>query len=325
VRFQEIIKRYPSILVECHVPITKYGKLGCGYAALVVVVLMAVGCNATGSGYDPVAEDPRNIDAANPPAIVELDFQSNGRRLNGILYVANGAGPHSTVMLLHGFPGNEKNLDLAQALRRDGFNVLFFHYRGAWGSEGVYSFTHVIEDVASASQMLRTRAAEYRVRPEDIILIGHSMGGFAAIHGAARDASIQCVAGIAPADLGAVAKGFAADAEAAQGFAAYSDSAQMLSGFTGAAAVAEINANADAFSLRSLAPLLKGRSVLLIAAADDKVIPVEVHHNPMVAAYAAVPEIDLTDRLLPGDHSFSWTRISLIREVLTWAQKCRDT
>jgi len=38
------------------------------------------------------------------------------------------------VVLLHGYPGNERNLDLAQARRRDGWDIVFFHYRGAWGS-----------------------------------------------------------------------------------------------------------------------------------------------------------------------------------------------
>ena len=101
---------------------------------ILAVLLITVGCTSDRSDYDPVSQDPQSIDAANPPAIVEVNFKSQGKRLNGVVYLANGAGPHPTVVLLHGFPGNEKNLDLAQALRRDGFNVLFFHYRGAWGS-----------------------------------------------------------------------------------------------------------------------------------------------------------------------------------------------
>jgi len=293
------------------------------YSGILAVLLFTVGCTSDRSDYDPVSQDPLSIDTANPPAIVEVNFESHGDRLNGVVYLANGAGPHPTVVLLHGFPGNEKNLDLAQALRRDGFNVLFYHYRGAWGSEGIYSFANVIEDVVSAVEMIRTKAAEYRVDDEHIVLIGHSMGGFAAIQGAARDSSISCVAAISSADLGVMAEAFQADAETAHGFASYSDSAQMLSGLTGKAAVEEIMNNADIFSLQSLAPRLAGKSVLLIAADEDEVLSPEAFHDPMVAAYEAEPEIDLTARLLSGDHSYSWTRISLIREVLTWAQDCR--
>ncbi|MFD3266336.1 hypothetical protein [Phenylobacterium ferrooxidans] len=32
--------------------------------------------------------------------------------------------------------GNEKNLDLAQAVRRAGWNAAAFNYRGSWGSPG---------------------------------------------------------------------------------------------------------------------------------------------------------------------------------------------
>jgi hypothetical protein len=33
-----------------------------------------------------------------------------------VIYIASGAGPHPTVLMLHGFPGNEKNLDLAHSV-----------------------------------------------------------------------------------------------------------------------------------------------------------------------------------------------------------------
>jgi len=85
--------------------------------------------------------------------------------MNGVLYLAQGKGPHATVLFLHGFPGNEKNIDLAQAVRRAGLNALVFYYRGAWGSDGQYSRSHVLEDVAAALHWLRAPAVadSYRV------------------------------------------------------------------------------------------------------------------------------------------------------------------
>jgi len=53
---------------------------------------------------------------------------SHGVNLNAVLYVAGGSGPHPTVLLLHGLPGNEQNLDCAQTVRRAGWNVLTIHY-----------------------------------------------------------------------------------------------------------------------------------------------------------------------------------------------------
>lgn len=38
-------------------------------------------------------------------------------RILSVLYTAGGEGTHPTVILLHGIPGCERNLDLAQAVR----------------------------------------------------------------------------------------------------------------------------------------------------------------------------------------------------------------
>ena len=55
------------------------------------------------------------MDGAFPPTMGELSFESGGCKLNGFMYVANGPGPHPTVVILHGYPGNERNLDPARA------------------------------------------------------------------------------------------------------------------------------------------------------------------------------------------------------------------
>ena len=64
-----------------------------------------------------VFTDPPH-DAAHPARMEVLHIPSGGVAINGLAYVAAGAGPHPVVVLCHGLPGNEKNLDLAQAMRR---------------------------------------------------------------------------------------------------------------------------------------------------------------------------------------------------------------
>ena len=120
-----------------------------------------------------------------PAAMETFQLPSHGAQLNALTYIAAGAGPHPVVVLLHGFPGNEKNLDLAQTIRRAGWDVLYFDYRGSWGSPGDFSFTHSAEDVASALAYLRDPAnsAKLRADPKRIVLIGHSMGGFMTAYG----------------------------------------------------------------------------------------------------------------------------------------------
>ena|SRR5579884_2679594 len=78
-------------------------------------------------------------DAAHPAQMVVLHIPSGGVSINGVAYLAAAAGAHPTLVSLHGLPGNEKNLDLAQAVRRAGWNAITFNYRGSWGSPGSFA------------------------------------------------------------------------------------------------------------------------------------------------------------------------------------------
>src|SRR5580700_4999287 len=150
-----------------------------------------------------ISSDPA-ADSSNPASMKTMQLESHGALLNAIVYVAAGAGPHPVVILLHGFPGNEKNLDLAQAIRRAGWDVLYFDYRGSWGSPGDFSFTHCIEDTQAAIAYMRdpANAKKLRADPAHIVLIGHSMGGFMARYVGAQDAGIKFVGLISAADMG---------------------------------------------------------------------------------------------------------------------------
>ena len=90
-------------------------------------------------------------DPAHPPTTQSFQIPSHGEKLNALTYIAAGPAAHPTIILLHGFPGNERNLDLAQAIRRAGWNVLFFDYRGSWGTSGSFSFSNSMQDTKAAS------------------------------------------------------------------------------------------------------------------------------------------------------------------------------
>ena len=104
-----------------------------------------------------IVDPPRN--AAFPAHYQQLLIPSHGVGLNALLFVASGKGPHPTVILMHGLPGNERNLDLAQAIRRAGWDVLTFTYRGAWGSPGDFSIANAMEDTAAALAFARSDGA----------------------------------------------------------------------------------------------------------------------------------------------------------------------
>ncbi len=98
---------------------------------------------------DPLVTDPPS-DADPPASTPALTIDSDGVALLGVLHLPAGPGPHPVVVLLHGFPGNERNFDLAQALRRAGYAALVFHYRGSWGVDGSWSWANVLADATRA-------------------------------------------------------------------------------------------------------------------------------------------------------------------------------
>ncbi len=271
-----------------------------------------------------LTQDP-TPDNMFPPSIEELSFAVNGSRLSGILYLANGLGPHPTVVLLHGLPGNEKNLDIAQALRRAGFNVLFFHYRGAWGSEGDYIISKQTEDVAAAIDFLRKNAVRYRVDVNNLSLLGHSLGGFAALAAGSRDPGLACVGALAPANLGLMAEGIRAGEASALAFLDYADGLFMLRNFDGVHMREDLlSVPAMKLDTRLFGPGLRGKSVFMITGTEDKVLPPPSMFDPTVKAYKRDPAIRLQHHKIPGDHSFSYSRIQLTERVLDWlVHDCR--
>ena len=57
------------------------------------------------------------MDLARPASTLAIEITSHGSVMNGMVYRPAGLGPFPLVVLMHGLPGNEQNLDLAQAVR----------------------------------------------------------------------------------------------------------------------------------------------------------------------------------------------------------------
>ncbi|MBB5057175.1 pimeloyl-ACP methyl ester carboxylesterase [Granulicella aggregans] len=281
----------------------------------------------SGIPASPQAQTPAAIttdpapDKAHPAAFDTFQLPSHGAQLNAFVYIAAGAGPHPTVILLHGFPGNEKNLDLAQTLRRAGYDILFFNYRGSWGSPGDFSFTHSIEDVQSAIAYLRDpiNATRLRVDSKQIILIGHSMGGFMARYAGAQDPGIKAVGLISAADMAVdkietiptayrnravdpIAKSFAEEGLA------------PLAGCTPKSLAEEAVANSDAWNIPNLAPKLASRPVLDLTS-DDGLAP---SNDAFVSALKKSGSTHVFTQHFATDHSYSDQRIAMQIAILNW-------
>jgi pimeloyl-ACP methyl ester carboxylesterase len=271
--------------------------------------------------YDPVTMDSPTVDSAHPAQMAEIMFQSSGERLNGLLYVAAGAGSHPVVLLLHGNPGNERNLDLAQAVRRAGYTVLYFDYRGNWGSGGTFSRAHALEDVVAALRWVRSApvAAQFRIDTSRVALVGHSMGGWLALMVAASDPKVVCVSALDARNVGAYGRLLQRDHAAEAALVATNNSltapgAPYRADAGGAGLVDELKANADPWDTRGQAQKLSGRPVLLVAAMF------KADQDSLVASLDHAGARRVTALVWPSDHSFSDRRIALSRTVVKWLQ-----
>src|SRR6266700_888668 len=267
-----------------------------------------------------IASDPAP-DKDNPAAMQTMQLPSHGALLNALVYMAAGAGPHPVVVLLHGFPGNEENLDLAQAIRRAGWNVLYFNYRGSWGSPGDFSFTHTMEDTQAAIAFLRdpATAKKLRVDPDHIVLVGHSMGGFMATYGGAEDTKIQAVGIISAANLGGMGSRGNTPAnpeEAVKKIAASLASEGMapLAGCTPEGLAREILANRPKWNFVDYAAKLASRPILVVTS-DDGLAPAG---GALVDALRKAGDKDVTAVHMTTDHSYSDHRFGLAAAVLKW-------
>ncbi len=273
--------------------------------------------------FDPVANDPIELDPQYPTMNQAVTFDSSGSRVLGLLHIAQGAGPHPTVLLMHGIPGYERQFDLAQALRRAGWNVLVFHPRGSWGSQGAYSITHVLEDTRAALAFLRDSRTS-RVDANRLVLIGHSLGALAALTIATEDARIRAVAALALFDLGVVARIIRSGAGDAQAMRQFFEWAMPpLHGTSPEELMQEVLANGEGWSLPKKAFLLADRSLLFVTATRDTIAPGPQHTQPLLDALHSATARDWMHVELDSDHAFTDRRIALARAVVEWVENRR--
>jgi uncharacterized protein len=261
------------------------------------------------------------IDKTAPARMDAFQIPSHGEKLNAIAYLAAGAGPHPAVILLHGFPGNEKNLDLAQAIRRAGWDVLFFNYRGSWGSPGTFSFAHAIEDTQTAVAYLRepANATRLRVDPKRIVVIGHSMGGFMAAYAGTHDPAILATGMISAAnffDWSKAGQQPGDDKGNVTRLAARLEEEDILplAGCTGESLAAEMIAHSKEWNYRDYTAMF-GQRPLLIVNSDDGLAPMS---EPLVPMLQGIGNTHVTLLHLPTDHSYSDHRVALETAVLNW-------
>jgi pimeloyl-ACP methyl ester carboxylesterase len=255
-------------------------------------------------------------DAAHPARLEQIRYPTGGVEVPARLFVAAGAGAHPTVLLLHGFPGTELNLDLARVLQRDGWNVLAIHYRGVWGGPGAFSLSHTVEDAHAALAWLRSPAASaYGVDSKRIVALGHSMGGFDTVM-LGDDKGIAGYVLISAADM---LKNTLAAANDPNDQTNHKDRAGFAddASYTNASVeslVADARAHAAEWDWSKRAALMAPRPVLVLTS-DDGLAPADnAAANAIAAAGGPKPQVIH----MTTDHSYNDHRIALAEAVLRW-------
>ncbi|RYY26808.1 MAG: alpha/beta fold hydrolase [Sphingomonadales bacterium] len=261
------------------------------------------------------ADPPQNT--AHPARLAQVRYPTGGVEVPARFFLAAGEGKHGTVLLLHGFPGTELNLDLARAMQRAGWNVLAIHYRGVWGAPGKFSLAHTIEDAAAALAWLRSPeiAAKYRVDTGKIVALGHSMGGFDAVM-LGTDPAVAGYVMISAADMAGWAPTVDTPEKRAKVEPEWAEDISFTN-MTFAEMADEMIANAKAWDWPTRAAAMKGRPVLIIDSNDG----LKPANDAAAAALTAAGGPKPTQIKFETDHSYNDQRIALASVVVTWLEK----
>ncbi len=271
--------------------------------------------------YDPVTQDPKYYDKEFPSSILPVAFESKGYKLLGTYFVAAGKGPHPIIILLHGFPGNEVNFDLAHVFRRQGFNVLTFHYRGCWGSKGDYSWENLEEDLDAAIGFIRANHhnEQFRVDINKMILAGHSMGGFIALYYSVFHDEFKNVISIAGFNAGAFGEMLKINKEIFDlSLEKIRFTATIVKNSSAKKLLGELISHRNEWNLLKYSSKLSLKRLLIIGAQYDTTAPLEIHHLPLIASLRMAGAENLEESVLECGHSFADRRIELARIVSNW-------
>jgi pimeloyl-ACP methyl ester carboxylesterase len=315
----------PANLAKRSHPPMRTNEIVRKFSGLALSIQLFVATAAFAAAHDPL---PSLKPAASMQEVVVV---SGGARVNGLVYLAAGAGAHPVVVFLHGYPGNEKNLDLAQAVRREGYQAVYFDFRGLWGSGGTFSFANSLQDVQAIVDWVRApeQVTRFHFDPRRIAIVGHSFGGWLALMHGAHEAQSVCVAGMAAWNVGWAGQRFASHEGERKGSLDYfRETTNPSSGPVRADAIALLNEMAahPEWDYISKAEGLAGHAVLLVAATRDSIDEDVAMHERMAKAVRAAGGKRVKLVTYDDDHPFSSHRLALGDALIHWLNTdCRAT
>lgn len=255
-----------------------------------------------------------------------IEFDSDGNRIQGKFYHAEGEAPVPTVLLLPGFPGNEDDvLELGQRMIQHGINILTFNYRGIYKSEGTFSLRNTHKDIQAATAYLHQEevVSRFKVDTSKLILGGWSYGGGMALAYAANHPGIKRIFSIAGTDHGQFAREYKRNPTFAEMADAMFEELKSPTGpvrFEGKAAIEELAQNPVPYDLRLNATALAGRDILLIGGWDDPNVTIEHHILPLYRALIDADAQKIQIVAFQDNHAFERSREELAATVARWVK-----
>ena len=254
------------------------------------------------------------------PEVYELNIVSGGCRLYGYLLTPDKRTekPYPTVILSHGFPGYTTNNDLELALMRAGCVVIHMNHRGAWGSEGNYLFTNLKDDLIAITKWAHNPAIadRYGIDPENIFLVGHSMGGQTVLNAAKELPFIRGVAALAAYESGSAVR-YKMEKEL---FLMIETEGQCLKMNSAAQVYENALENREELGILSRYERLSALPVLLVEAALDSVAPADKMMRPLWEKLKAL-SAPVTYQQIVSTHGFAGQRMKLAKTVAEWIEK----
>lgn len=258
---------------------------------------------------------------------VKIDLISDNIKLDANFFPAGKSSLTSTVVLLHGFPGNQSSpLGLAEKLNLAGFNILVFNYQGSYSSEGNFSFENCIANVECAIEFIKTpgNMLKFNIDTSRIFICGYSFGGAIALESAIQNRKIKNIISIANDDHSVSIKKTATDMDYRKGYEDFISKSFGPDGPFRGNIKAELDNNIEnvgRYDLVKNAEKLKDRNILLIVGWLDKTSILEVNTLPLYRRLLQLKAENITIKSFETDHSFSNVRDDLANTIIDWIKK----
>jgi predicted alpha/beta-fold hydrolase len=255
---------------------------------------------------------------------VSIDLKSNGIKLDAKFYPANKTDKVPTVILLHGFPGNQSSpLGLAEKLNNAGFNILVFNYQGSYRSEGNFSFDSCIANVGAVFNFLTDsrNQVHFNIDTSKIVICGYSFGGTIALESGMYNDKIRNIISIANDDHSVSLKKAAADSSYRKAYNQFiAKSFEPEGPFRGdlKSQMEQYVQNIDRYDLVKNAEKLKNKQVLFVVGWLDKTSILEINTLPLYRMLRQLNTGNISIKGFESDHRFDNVIDDLTNEISGW-------